>query len=147
VVGSPVQGRHVLIAEIEQESGKRGTCWPQAGVALPAMSRSGARRFTSGRAFRPHRLARRSGTRSRGTTRGGASGLARERAPRHGAARFALQNPRYRARDARPAMGFALVLACGIGICGAPARARLGLTFPWRAKSNACAGAPDRCAL
>jgi hypothetical protein len=70
--------------------------------------------------------------------RGGASGLARERAPRHGAVRFALENPRYRTRDARPAVGFALVLARGISVCGASARARLGLPFPWRAKGNAC---------
>src|SRR5262249_20671940 len=34
---------------------------------------------------------------------------------------------RYRTRDARLAVGFALVLARGIGICGASARARLGL--------------------
>src|SRR5262249_2152647 len=90
-----------------------------------------------GRAFRPHGLARRSGTRGRGAARGGASGLARERAPRHGAVRFALENPRYRTRDARPAVGFALVLARGISICGASTRARLGLTFPRRAKGNA----------
>src|SRR5262249_59541147 len=89
-----------------------------------------------GSAFRPHRLARRGGTRGRRTVRGGASGLARERAPRHGAVRFALENPRYRTRDARPAVGFALVLARGIGICGASARARLGLPFLRRAECN-----------
>src|SRR5215831_14813531 len=98
------------------------------------MSRPGTRRFAcrggaAGSAFRPHRLTRRGGTRGRGTVRGGASGLARERAPRHGAVRFALEHPRYRPRDARPAVGFALVLARGIGICGASARARLGLPF------------------
>src|SRR5262249_37323157 len=111
------------------------------------MSRSGARRFACrggapGSAFRPHRLARRGGTRARGTVRGGASGLARERAPRHGAVRFALENPRYRTRDARPAVGFALVLARGIGICGASARARLGLPFLRRAEGNAWAPPP-----
>src|SRR5262249_55208071 len=108
------------------------------------MSRSGARRFTcrggaSGSPFRPHRLARRGGTRGRRTVRGGASGLTRERAARHGAVRFALEHPRYRTRDARPAVGFAFVLARGIGICGASARARLGLAFPRRAERNACA--------
>jgi len=102
------------------------------------MSRPGTRRFAcrggaAGSAFRPHRLTRRGGTRGRGTVRGGASGLARERAPRHGAVRFALEHPRYRTRDARPMVGFAFVLARGIGICGASARARLGLAFPRRA--------------
>src|SRR5262249_59674080 len=87
----------------------------------------------AGGAFRPYRVARRSGTRGRRTVRGVASGLTRERAPRHGAVRFALEHPRYRTRHARPAVGFALVLARGIGICGASARARLGPPFLLRA--------------
>src|SRR5262249_17305745 len=43
------------------------------------------------------------------------------------------EKPRHRTRDAWPAVGFALVLARGISICGTSARARLGLTFPRRA--------------
>src|SRR2546430_13513863 len=62
--------------------------------------------------------------------------LARKGRPRYRARRFVLENSRHGARDARPTMSFALVLARLIGIFGALARARFDLSFFRGAKGN-----------
>src|SRR6266568_5224157 len=59
---------------------------------------------------------------------------ARRRAPR-----FVLENPRHGARDARSAVGLALMLACLKGVFGTLAGSRLGLAFTGRTKVNTCA--------
>src|SRR5437879_6570194 len=65
--------------------------------------------------------------------------MTRKRRARRRAPRFMLEDLGHSTRDARSAMGLALVLTCLVGVFGALAGARLGLAFSRRTKGNACA--------
>ena len=107
-------------------------------MARPSPSRLPRRCRATDRALRSHRPLCSGRAFGSSAPRGGALCMARKSGARHRAPRFVLENSRYGARDPRPTMSLALVLARLIGVFSAPARTRFGLSFFRRTKGNAC---------
>src|SRR5205823_12458701 len=97
-------------------------------------------------ALGPGRLPGRGGASGSAAVRGSASRLFRQRSTRDGTARFALENPRYRTRDARPPFRLPFALAGFIGVFGTSPGLRLGFALLWRTERHAgasCLGQTD----